>query len=213
MHIFFSRSIRNPFQRGFSTKVTFMLIIIIYIVALLLNFNNFYYMSYENISGHEFCFITGNSDMLFAKQLIDPFMISFIPLPIIVTLHVLSYRAIVQSAERFELDTNRVRTMKKVRRTFCIVIVVFFLLTSPSQAVYFTLTFIWKFYPHLTPKYTVLRNLDIFLNLLLSFNSCANPFIYAKLHRRFSRCLCCIRRRLVQGRSARAAYVVELQQM
>ena len=158
MYIFFSRSIRNPFQRGFSTKVTFMLIIMIYIVALLLNFNNFYYMSYENISGHEFCFITGNGDMLFAKQLIDPFMISFIPLPIIVTLHILSYRAIVQSAERFQLDTNRVRTMKKVRRTFCFVTIVGFLLTSPSQLFYFTFQFIWKFYPQLIPSLTVLKN-------------------------------------------------------
>ena len=53
---------------------------------------------------------------IFTKFLKNSLLISFIPLPILMTLHILSYQAIPKSARQFHLDDNSVRTMKQVQQ-------------------------------------------------------------------------------------------------
>ena len=186
------RSIRNPFQRGFSTKVVTIVTTLIYILALLLNFHYFYYKSYDPYPGKAdgwLCWHNSSNYVIFASVILEALMINFIPFLIIVTLHILSYRAITKSTERFHLDINRLRIMKKVRNTFFIVTIVFFLLTCPSVIYFITMVCIWLLYPHMEPTGTLIFDIEHFLALLTSFNSCANPFFCSKLHRIFAKCL------------------------
>ena len=116
--------------------------------------------------------------------------ISFIPCPLMITLHILSYRKLTQSAQLFNLDTTRVRNLKKVRQTFYIVVITFFVLTVPTQIYSVTLVVMLTFYQQvLINNYKLFFDMGLYFNLLNSFNCCANPFIYAKIHRRFKPCL------------------------
>ena len=135
-------------------------------------------------------------------------MISFIPFPTIMALHIFSYRAIHTSAKQFNLDQQRIRTMKQIRKTFFTVVIVFFVLTVPTDIYYIVYGYIATFYPGIFSKnYSLFNKMGIFFTLANSFNSCANPFVYAKIHRRFPRCtfdVCnvkyCIKRKSVNLR-------------
>ena len=128
--------------------------------------------------------------LLFALQIKNLLMVSFIPFPILMALHIISYRAINHSQQQFNLDERRVQTMKKIRKTFFTVVCVFTLLTAPTVTYYMIVTYILKFKNLIFLKNeTLIFQLNRFFTLLLSCSNCVNPFIYAKIHRRLQRCL------------------------
>ena len=116
----------------------------------------------------------------------DALSIVFLPLSIITVIQILSYRAIVNSASNFNLDEARIRTINKVRKTFVIVVIVFFVLVTPAHVYIFIMDYLIKYHTQfsLDNKDNIIRLRSIF-NLVLTFNSAVNPFIYAKIHRRF----------------------------
>ena len=63
-------------------------------------------------------------------------LVNSLPLPILITLQVATYRAIMKSAQQFQLTLHRIRTMKQIRKTFFIVILAFFLPIFPAAIFY-----------------------------------------------------------------------------
>ena len=190
LNISFHRSMRNPFQHGFSTKLVVFITILAYVVACLINYAEFYFVKYKPYPGHtqhHYCYWKGSSILLFTVYLKNSLLISFIPLPILVALHFLSYKAILKSAQQFNMDNNRLKTMKQVRKTFFVVIVIFFCLTVPTEIQTVVVVAFWNFKQDMLPPVTLLVKLATFFDLLHSFNSCANPFIYAKIHKKLSK--------------------------
>ena len=197
MYISFHRSIRNPFQSSFSTKLIVFIVIVIYASASLLNFAEFFYMKYIPYPrpGHEhlnFCSwlpLSKYSSEMLAVIIKNAVLISFAPLPILILLHISSYHAIAKSAQQFQLDNRRIHKMRKIRKTFSAVVVIFFALSVPTEIYSVTIVSIVKFYPNMMRTIKYRFHIDRFFNTIISLNSCANPLIYAKVHRRLSRCL------------------------
>ena len=122
-------------------------------------------------------------------QFKNSLLISFIPLPILLALQILSYQAISKSARQFHLSNNKLRTTKQVRKTFFAIIVVFLGLTAPSEIYAVTIEALFIFKQDMLPPTTLSEKLVLCYNLLISFNSCVNPFIYTKVHKRLLRLL------------------------
>ena len=118
-------------------------------------------------------------------------LMNFLPLTAIVLTQILSYRAIKKSADQFNFDAVRIRKMKKVRKTFIRVVIVFFTLVTPASTCLIIFNYLYKFH-----VYFLLRHRDLittlvkYFNLLVAVNSIVNPFIYAKIQRRFRPCRC-----------------------
>ena len=180
-------------------RVFGFIVITIYFMALLSRFDNFYYhkyISYPEEQGHWYCaFFTGGKLQALALLTKDILLISILPLPILIFLQIALYRAIVHSSQQFQLDANRIRTMKRVRKTFCTVILAFFVLTVPAGTYFVVINGIIYYTSYVT-KYTL--ELSRFFNILLTLNSCVNPLIYSKIHRRCSLCRW-MRRQSTQG--------------
>ena len=91
----------------------------------------------------------------------------------------LTYKEVQRSARQFGENSNHLRNMRKVLRTFNMVVGVFFFLTTPLCI--YALLFLWALKD--VPIAQKAKMLRLFV-VLLSFNSCANPLIYGKIHKR-----------------------------
>ena len=112
---------------------------------------------------------------------------SFIPSPILLVLQVLSYHAIKKSMQKFKLDFNRINTLKRLRKTFFTIVLIFIILTFPKEINCVIIQCLRRFFPHRLPALKLIHKLRLFFTLLHSLNTCINPFIYAKIHRKFTR--------------------------
>ena len=198
-------------------KTVALIVIGVYFLAMVSNGFEFYrkeYKPYPNQPRYWACSVN-----LYVKQWLilsikNSLLSSFIPLPILITLQVATYRAIVKSARQFQVDSNRMRTMKRVRESFCIVILAFFLLTFPVSIFSITAYSILNVNPHIrSDSLNLLYQLSNFFNKLLTLNSCVNSLIYSKIHRRCVRCCWEARRRSLRGRqemNTTKNYVIEL---
>ena len=111
--------------------------------------------------------------------------ISFLPMIIIVTVQILSYKELQKSARQCRASSNRDRYVKKVFRTFVIIVVTFFVLATPFCIL--ELLVFWTG-PSVVPSNANLYRSFI---LLLSINSCANPLIYGRIHRTLFKLIKC----------------------
>ena len=211
---------RHPFQNGFSTRAVVSIVAVTYALASLFNLPEFFFFRYLPKKGeltHPICYF-GASSMFFVATIKNSLFVSFVPLPIILILQMLSYNAITRSARQFQWNSHRVRTIKSVRQTFSAVVAIFFFLTAPTEIFGVTIVCIWKFAPSMMPPMRTYDTLARLFNLLLSCNSCANPFIYAKIHRKFTRCLQWICQPIVQRyrrskiRKKSETYVIQVRQ-
>ena len=191
------RSIKWPFHSGISTKVIAAIVFTIYSLALISSFDKFYfskYVPYEDKEGQkiEYCGSNESLAMYVSFTSKTALLMTFVPLTVIVTIQILSYRAITKSADQFNFDAVRIRTMHKVRSTFIKVTIAFFTLVTPASAylmIFNYLMYICDTSFCLQPQHRELFvKLREFFDWLLSVNSIVNPFIYAKIQRRFRQC-------------------------
>ena len=195
------RSVKDPFQRGFSLKVVTIIVVSVYFMALLSSFDEFYlakYMPYPKEQGHWHCDVTASSFLWLILSIKNGLIIFGLPLPILIMLHIVSFRAIVHSSQQFQLDANRIRTIKRVRKTFCTIILVFFVLIVPAGTYFVVFSCIKYIKPSIVNEH--LYTLARFFNILVSLNSCGNPLIYSKIYRRCSWCRSCMRSQSTHGR-------------
>ena len=210
------RSIQNPFQRAFTSKTIVSIVIIIYVLALLMNFAEFYYMKYLPYPDHPdtwWCYWNVSRTLASALSIKKVVFVSIIPFPILITVHIKSYNQTMKSANNFKLNTQKIRTLKNVRKTFFMIITLFFLLTIPSSIFVIIVECIIMIKPNILPDRHQMYNIARFCVGLVSLNSAVNPFVYAKIHRRFLTCLRRIRRGILQRNKRRVDqqfYTIEL---
>ena len=181
------RVIRCPFKGGFSKRTIATLAISIYVLAFcavipLIHFAS--YIQHPDSPDHWFC-DTWHRKTFKCLTVLFPF-ISFIPMTIICTLQVLTFKEIKKSAKQFKEDFCRIRTVRQVSRTFLIVATVFFFLTTPLCV--FALIDFWTFLDIPTDVNYNLYNALVFL---MASNSCANSLIYGRVHTRLFKCITC----------------------
>ena len=190
MTLFHFRSIKNPFAGSFSILMTGTIVMIIYLISFSTSFPMFYYSTYKWYSGNHWkCNLNlgrGNARLVTAVK--DALMTSFIPIPIIIFVQILSYRELTRSSNQFELGLNHIRRLKEVAKTFTKVTICFFLLTTPAVVYFVFVQYIGRYHRHLLRlHYTVFSTLPRCFNILVAVNSIINPFLYSKIQRRFSR--------------------------
>ena len=182
------RSIKRPFDRALSTKVIGGIVLTIYIFALALSYEQFAYFTYKRKGSKDgWCIWNGTLMLFIPLSIKNALLMNILPLTTIIIIQILSYRAIKKSALQFNFDAARVKTLKKVRKTFIKVVIVFFTLVEPSST-YMIAYYYIALYERNTfhTNFELLWGLRRFFNLLLALNSVVNPFIYAKIQRRFS---------------------------
>ena len=205
-------------------KLIALIVMIVYFIALLSTSPTFLYRKYLpnpwqlrfHFGPYWICELNSSKMIILGLLIKDALLIGVIPLPILIMLHIATYRAIMKSSQQFQLDANRMRTLKRVRKTFFVVIITFFSLTFPPCIYFLSVHCMINFKPSmLYYKEHILVPLTRFFNILVSLNSVVNPLIYSKIHRRFSGVRCCARRRASEGRHSNTAqtYVVELQRV
>ena len=139
-----------------------------------------YYSSYIPHFGspkHWFC--TWDSDATNKCLTVLVCLISFVPMSVICFVQTLTYRELQRSSRQFGENSQRIRTMKKVLRTFTIIAAVFFLLTTPLCV--FSLLYFWALENINISKKTAFDLYKSFI-LIMTINSCANPVIYSRIH-------------------------------
>ena len=191
---FIPRAIQSPFQRGLSTKLVGLFAMFLYGLALFSNFAEFSYMEYApnlNRSGTWYCINTQVERFSFLLSIKNALLASYIPIPIIVIIQLKSYGALQTSGSQFYHDRNIIKRLKRIRKTFKIASTSFFILVAPADTFFLFVGYIISFHPQLwNSNVHLLSKLARFINLVVSLNSCVNPFIYAKVQRCFtgSRC-------------------------
>ena len=172
------RAIRNPFRGGYSKLTTAAWSIVIYLLSICAVIPFMYHHIYEthvSFSKNWQCKL--KLDLHGYLTAFDIF-VSAIPMIIICVVQTQTYKQLQRSARQFRGSSNRIRTMKRVFRTFAVVAAVFFLLTTPLSI--FKVVFVWvlskgKMSPIIPHTYHS-------LTLLMAMNSCANPLIYGRIH-------------------------------
>ena len=138
---------------------------------------------------HWKCSLPISRDALLSMSIAHYMILIVIPLIIIIGSQLLSFRELKKSTRQFGADSNRLRTLRSVLNTFVAVVVVFFALMIPSQifSAYFQYLMIHEL-EYLVKNLVLYADISRYINLVLAFNSCINPLIYAKIYRRFPTC-------------------------
>ena len=110
-------------------------------------------------------------------------LISLFPLMLICIFQILTYRELQRSIHKFPPNSNRIRTMKRVLRTFIVVAAVFFCLTTPYCM--FRLLGFWVQIIGVLSTDVISKMYRSFA-LLMTINSAVNPLIYGKVHKKLS---------------------------
>ena len=110
-------------------------------------------------------------------------LISLFPLMLICIFQILTYRELQRSTHNFPPNSNRIRTMKRVLRTFIVVAAVFFCLTTPYCM--FRLLGFWVQIIGVLSTDVISKMYRSFA-LLMTINSAVNPLIYGKVHKKLS---------------------------
>ena len=110
----------------------------------------------------------------------------YVPLVLVVTLQVFSYKALLNSTSNNQIASQpaRVQRIRRVNRTFLLVIITFFLMTLPigiiTPWVYYGMFF--KGEKVVADKDNTFFQVASMSQLLLTANSSVNPIIYSKVH-------------------------------
>ena len=107
-------------------------------------------------------------------------LISLFPLMLICIFQILTYRELQRSTHNFPPNSNRIRTMRQVLRTFIVVASVFFCLTTPFCI--FSLLGFWVQIIGVLSTDVISKMYRSFA-LLMTINSAVNPLIYGKVHK------------------------------
>ena len=169
--------------------MTATIVMIIYLISFGTSFPMFYYSTYKWYPGNYWkCNLNIGRGARLVTAVKDALMTSFIPIPIIILVQILSYRELTKSSNQFELGLNHIRRLKEVAKTFTKITICFFLLTTPAVVYFVLVQYIGRSHRHLLRlHHRVFSTLPRCFNILVAVNSCINPFLYSKIQRRFSR--------------------------
>ena len=158
-----------------------MLLIVIYTTSIFVVLPECLYTNYLPYPGkkdHWICESTMSFNFTQVYTIAQVTIATFIPLLIISITQHQAYKSLKKSSEQFGIDERRIRVMKKVLNKFIVVIVVFFLFTTPISVL--TLFLQWYADPSKL-DYDLINDSFSVLDLLMTVNSCANPIIYGGL--------------------------------
>ena len=181
---FLHRAIKCPFYTVWETRVIISLVAVFYLLAVILLLPNNIYMKYDNQTN--MC-IPSNVEAIMISSLIITILGTFIPMLCIMAIQFLSYKALQNSTTSTSIATNptRIQQIQRANRTFAVVIVVFFAMTSPVGVVS-----VWIQYnaannkDFLSDKRLLIAKISGISQMFLLGNSSANPLIYGQIHRK-----------------------------
>ena len=112
----------------------------------------------------------------------------FLPLLLIVMANVGMYR-ILTSQKRMQLTSfseRRIRKFLKAQKIFVAIVAIFFILTMPYAMNLIISTYLAAFEnAYVVSHITTLQLVHKFVFTVSIFNSCANPIIYGRVHKKF----------------------------
>ena len=199
LSLLYFRALRYPFRQCLSSRTISSITLLIYIIALTISFPFFYYNKYE--PHPESCNKwkckwkppgvpeTRKYSLIIAAC--QSTFVIFLPLFLIVVVQLLTYMHLTQSARRRRStvqDVARIKELNRVSGVFATIAGVFFTLTLPSSI------FILIFWHYVIHDFTfvlrhrhLMNDLSGIFNILLATNSCVNPLLYAKIHKKLLR--------------------------
>ena len=175
------------------------IVVCFYTLAFLSNLAEFYYASYERYMKNLWaCKWKLDPWTWFILTIKSTMLNTFIPLPIILNIQMLSYRELKKSGNQLNTNVNRIRIIRRVGRSFRLVLLVFFSLMTPASVFFPSIHYLDIFKPHIfSSNILLITKLVRVFNLMVTLHSCVNAFIYGKVHRsirkiyaRFQACLC-----------------------
>ena len=117
-------------------------------------------------------------------------MITFVPFVLISLIQLFAYKALKQSVTKFNKNSQQMLRMKRVFKTFTTVAATFFCLSMPLSV--YTLIDLWCMGKEFRRANLSLRGrLFAAFTVLLSLNTCANPLIYGRLHKKLMKLFPC----------------------
>ena len=185
--MFRSSAIKYPFQRIFSAKMTLLVVATVYIISLVTSSPYFYYNSFrihQNSTNHRKCKFLLKGKPMAVMAVSQSLIGTIVPMIVIIIIQVRSHLALKQSGHQFGSNANRIQRMKKVNRTFLVVACLFFGMAAPAGVLFIYKWVMYAYNPRMIS--TTIFNLSRFFHFILSLNCCANPIIYAKIHRRIA---------------------------
>ena len=110
-----------------------------------------------------------------------------IPAFVITTIHILIFRAIKKKTKDCNAarEKNRIRQLRKISKTFCLIAAAFFVLVLPRSIYTICLCLLAKHKPQIfmsSETGEIFHITKIILDFLNTFNSCISPILYVKIH-------------------------------
>ena len=208
---FFSfRVISKPLEEKIRHAKVAGLVVLIYIFALIIRIPKIYYRSYypdqtsknESIYVNYICQMTwpGDLDRL-VYGTVWALLYEIIPLFLIIGFNFTAFRKLKQQMKSIDLKSNarRLAILRKASKTFCLVVVLFFICTLPSAVYYITIRYLVVYdLEYATRHLKDISRAHNYLVKLTNLNSCLNPVIYAKVHTKVWKLIRTLYRRILE---------------
>ena len=173
----------------------------IYTSAILVNFPAYYFEKHTLVAKDVYICAANNNTNLVIGAFVSTLFATFLPLIVISITQGLSYFALKKSTRDMSITSNptRIRQIRRVNRGFAVVVIAFFVMTTPSGVLA-----LWLSYNARRNSNFIEENIDLLVQLtgvlyfILIANSATNPLIYSrldrKIRRKLTKCLSCLHR-------------------
>ena len=186
--LFLSRAVKHPFRESLSQQWRVRVVSFIYILSIA--------TSVPIAANTKYIFIDAHAKYVCHVDFQNPFyyttalglVASYLPLTIIIFLQILSWKTLRRSMRKVSLlkmNQKRAKRIKEASYTYVAIVIAFFLLTLPKAVNYMHFMYWYRYQRPPKERPSVNRwNWWDATHVLYVFNSCVNPLLYAKIHKR-----------------------------
>ena len=153
-------------------------------IRILFEEGRIYYLKHTPISVQECSMITPKVNVLFYDVICTYSIGLWIPALILLTLHIAMYRKLQRQAQiRTQTSTmDSTQQMKQIMQTFSMIVIAFYICMLPHTFLSSYYAYTMTFHKSINIKLFIIMN--VMFTCLRNVNSCINPLIYAKIHRK-----------------------------